>query len=60
MNPKCKEHDYKIINTNYRYELVGYRNYTFYRTISYFCSRCLDEKEVIKQESGENKPLWFN
>jgi len=61
--PKVKqyqcEHNYQLMIS--RYEEDGYTGFTttYKRINTYYCTKCLDEKTKIKEESSRYAPEWY-
>lgn len=47
------EHNYIFQNTNKKHSITGYEHYTavFERIDRYYCSKCLEIKEIVKKEA---------
>jgi len=57
---QCK-HYYIHIDTSYvQYSSRGVYNSTWKRIDRYYCSICLEEKEVVKMETERSQPDWFD
>lgn len=53
------EHDFRHLETLYGYKYREYGNTTYTRTDRFYCCRCLENKEVVKEEDSRETPDWF-
>lgn len=53
----CK-HEYNHLRTDEYYQSTGRYSWKYVSVNTYFCIRCLDEKEVKKEHSCGDHELW--
>lgn len=53
------EHDFKHIETLYRYEYRPYGDSLYMRTDRFFCTMCLEQRDVEKKEMSREIPSWY-
>lgn len=53
------EHNFRHIETSYHYNYRPYGNTTYVRVDRFYCSKCLESKEVIKKSDSRETPEWF-
>lgn len=59
--PKC-DHEYFHESTHYQRESDGYGKMRYTRLDVYFCHKCLDKKDVVREEvifSSVEPPIWW-
>lgn len=61
-NPAECIHDYCHESTHYQKREGGYRRYKYTRCDVYFCRKCLEKKELNREEvvySDDPMPIWW-
>ena len=53
------EHDFRHIGTSYICKYREFGNTTYTRVDRFYCSKCLENKEVVKEEYSRETPDWF-
>ncbi len=53
------EHDFRHIDTSYIGKYREFGNTTYTRVDRFYCSKCLENKEVVKEENSREMPEWF-
>lgn len=59
---KACEHEYFHATTHYQGKSNGYSKTKYSRLDIYFCHKCLDQKEVEREETVWNEdqpPIWW-
>lgn len=55
------EHDFRHLDTIYKTKHISYTySNTYTRLDRFYCSRCLEIKEVVKEEDLRSEPDWFD
>lgn len=56
---ECK-HNYEHLDTQYLYYSRTFGNPTYKRIDRFYCTKCCDLKEIVKEETNCYIPEWFN
>lgn len=56
--PKKCEHKWIHQSSHYQRESNGYNDH-FKKLDIYYCEKCLEQKEVTKEEYAREAPLWY-
>lgn len=58
----CKEneHEFMHLDTQYIYYSRSWGNSTYKRVDRFYCTKCCEQKEIIKEETSCYQPDWFD
>jgi len=53
------EHNYQFLRTAKFTDNRGNYNTHFFRVDTFFCTKCLEQKELKKDEYSRDTPAWY-
>lgn len=56
---ECK-HQFEHLDTQYLYYSRSFGNPTYKRIDRFYCTKCCEQKEVVKSECSCYQPEWFD